>query len=158
MNYTELADIQDSNTFSDPKEDYGTINNIVRDMTQKTQPHGVVDTNVLKYYNIISASDFDKFLLSKQQKQLEEKSIKATEQSIKDKESNRFYNLSLSQILQNTTTAMVEILNDLVLYIEQNDKNIGEILTILTKKDRMIYVGLVIIFLSFLLYFITVTI
>ena len=86
-----------------------------------------------------------------------EKSTKATAQSIKNKENEKFYNLSLKNLAQNTSKTMIDIMNDMVIFFNSYDKNFGKLFDILTRNDRMIYVGLVLILISMILYFITVT-
>lgn len=152
-------DIQsDKVTAGDERLDYGSaIDGTVADMTRNLTQNGVEGTNVLKFYNMISASDFDKFLISKQQESLKKKSLKATAQSIKDKENENFYNLSMKQVLQNTTKTLVAVINDMVIFLNDQHKTFGKLFDIFTKSDRLIYVGLVLMFISVVLYFIMVT-
>lgn len=133
------------------------INETVQDITGNLAKNGIKGTNVLKYYNTISASDFDKFLISKQQQELQKKSLKASVQAIKDKENEKFYNISLKNVLQNTTKTLVDIMNDLVIFVNDDHKTLGKLFNIFTKSERMIYIGLVLMLLSIVLYFITVT-
>lgn len=133
------------------------ISGLVSSINENVTNNGIEQKNVLKYYNLISASDFDKFLIDMQQKKLNEKSLKATEQAIKDKENEKFYNLSIKNIVQNTTNIMIEVVNDLVVYFNSDDKTFGGLYVIISKNDRFIYVGIVMILISVMLYFITVT-
>ena len=133
------------------------LNSLVSSINENVNTYDINQENVLKYYNVISASDFDKFLIDMQQKKITDKSIKATEQAIIDKEHEKFYNLSIKNIAFNTTNVMIEIVNDLVIYLNSSDKSFGKLYVILSKKDRFIYLGIVLIILSVMLYFITVT-
>ena len=157
--YLDVERIQNDRNYGGGNEylEASGINSTVMDITGNLEKNGVKGTNVLKFYNTISASDFDKFLISKQQKELEKKSLKASVQAIKDKENEKFYNLSLKNVLQNTTQTVVDIINDMVMFVNDDHKTFGKLFNIFTKSDRLIYVGLVLIFLSVVLYFINVT-
>ncbi len=158
MNYSFVKDIQSNKVDTNERLDHGSaVENTVNDMTTNLGKNGVEGTNVLKFYNMISANDFDKFLISKQQESLNKKSLKATAQSIKDKDDEKFYNLSISQVLQNTTKTLVDVINDIVIFINDQHKTFGELFNIFTKSDRLIYLGLVFVFISIVLYFIMVT-
>lgn len=156
MNYSYMGDM---NNDLHGREEYGStgFGSLVQTVNENTNNNGVTGTNVLKYYNMISASDFDKYLISKQQEALHKKSLKASVQAIKDKENERFYNLSMLNIANNTMSTLVSVLNDLVKFFNDKHKTLGKLYNIFVKEDRLIYLGLVIIFLSFTLYFITVT-
>jgi hypothetical protein len=157
--YIDIKNIQEDRNYGGGNDylESSSINSTVMDITGNLEKNGIKGTNVLKYYNTISASDFDKFLISKQQQSLHEKSTKATAQSIKNKENEKFYNLSLKNLAQNTSKTMIDIMNDMVIFFNSYDKNFGKLFDILTRNDRMIYVGLVLILISMILYFITVT-
>lgn len=142
------------------REEYGStgFGSLIKTVNQNTGNNGVVGTNVLKYYNMISASDFDKYLISKQQEALHKKSLKASVQAVKDKENERFYNLSMLNIANNIMSTLVDVLNDLVKFFNDSHKTFGKLYNIFVKEDRLIYLGLVVLFFSFVLYFITVTV
>ena len=158
MNYSFVEDIQSDRVDNDERLDYGSaVDGTVNDMMTNLGTNGVKGTSVLKFYNMISASDFDKFLISKQQESLNKKSLKATEQSIKDKNNEKFYNLSMKHVLQNTTKTLVDVINDIVIFVNDQHKTFGKLFNIFTKSDRLIYLGLVFVFISIVLYFIMVT-
>lgn len=158
-NYLDIERIQGDRQYGGGNDylESSSINATVMDITGNLEKNGVKGTNVLKYYNTISASDFDKFLISKQQQVLQDKSVKATAQSIRNKENEKFYNLSLKNLAQNTTKTMIDVMNDMVIFVNSSDKNFGKLFDIWTRGDRMIYVGIVLILISMILYFITVT-
>lgn len=152
----EIEDIQSGRTNNGELQD-SAIGSTVNDILSNTEKNGVNQTNVLKYYNMISASDFDKYLISKQQETLKQKSLKETEQNVKDKESEKFYNLSIKNVGENTSKVLIDVMNDLVKFVNDEHKTFGKLFNIFTKNDRMIYVGIVIVLLSIMFYFITVT-
>ena len=73
------------------------------------------------------------------------------------KEGKRIYNLSLKEIFNNLLNYMVEMINEITKFIETPEKDYNNLLTILTREDRLIYLGLVIIIISMVLYFISGT-
>ena len=79
-----------------------------------------------------------------------------------------FLNLSLLEIFKNTSTTMLEIIHEISLILEIDKNNyekwweiylykLREIYVIITKKDRLIYLGLILIFLSLVVYFIEIS-
>lgn len=156
-NYSFIEPVQNNYTFSDPDAQFSRVDDIVASINENVGKNGVKKSDVLKYYNMISASDFDKYLISKQQLELDNKGEEATAQAIKDKENERFYNLSLRSIGENTTRVLVNVLNDLVAYVNSDYKTFGGLFNIFTKEDRLIYVGIVVIILSLMFYFVNVS-
>ena len=81
-----------------------------------------------------------------------------------------FLNLSLLEIFSNISKTLSDIIYELPLLIEEEEDNVhyekwwGKyitklkgILVILTKKDRLIYLGILLIFLSIVVYFIEIS-
>ena len=71
---------------------------------------------------------------------------------------NNFYDLSLRELYKNTLQAIIDIINDISIaysneYIDNNNY-IYIIIDILSKEERRLYVGIILLFLSFILYFI----
>jgi hypothetical protein len=69
------------------------------------------------------------------------------------------YNLTIKQLYKNTLQTMIDIINDIVdVYSKKdyinNNNYIYILLYIFTKNNRTIYVGIILIFLSFIIYFI----
>ena len=76
----------------------------------------------------------------------------------------KIYDLSLSAIVKNFTKFIIEMLDDLVDYINnfyvlknKNKNMFNEFITIFIKKDRLIYSGIFIILLSFIFYFMDIS-
>ena len=66
----------------------------------------------------------------------------------------RFYNLSLKEILNNLSLTLIKIINETSIYMEKSDRTTKELIDIFTKDDRMIYVGILLIILSLGIFFI----
>jgi hypothetical protein len=63
--------------------------------------------------------------------------------------------INISDIYKNTMQTIIDIINDTTFLI--NDKkymNYNKIIQIFIKKDRMFYIGIIFIILSFVIYFI----
>jgi hypothetical protein len=68
-----------------------------------------------------------------------------------------FFNISIIDIYKNTIQTIIDIINDTthLLDISNNYQNIYQkILKILFKNERMFYIGIILIILSFIIYFI----
>jgi len=62
-----------------------------------------------------------------------------------------FIDLSLKEIFINLITTIIDILND-ILDLKTNEFSIKKLIIILSKDDRLIYVGMVLIIISILLF------
>ena len=74
-------------------------------------------------------------------------------------EKKQFYNLSLKEIISNLNKTIINVLNDITdySYSEKKEKSSIEFTKIFTKKDRLIYMGIFSIIISFILLFIFIT-
>jgi|LakMenE22Apr09ns_1017241.scaffolds.fasta_scaffold00036_13 hypothetical protein len=73
------------------------------------------------------------------------------------KDKDDFFNISILDVYRNTIQTIIDIINDLthLFDITKNYDNIfRKILRILFKNDRMFYIGIILIILSFIIYFI----
>ena len=85
---------------------------------------------------------------------------------VEEKENQKLFNLSLSQIGKNFANNFIKMLNDMInlidkYYIEkkynENDSFINEFFIIFIKDDRLIYSGIFFILLSFFFYFMDIS-
>ena len=169
IDYKNVNDIDKQNSFNDSQRlDFSVFNRDIEYLNNELNNNDMIlnnpndsdeniSKNVLKYHNFVSADDFDKYLISKQQQLLNKKSELASKQAIKDKEMDKFYNLSLYQISNNTTQTLISILNELIIFNNNNNKTLGKFINIFIKNDRLIYVGITTIIISFMIYFISAT-
>jgi hypothetical protein len=73
------------------------------------------------------------------------------------KDKDDFFNFSLIDIYKNTIQTIIDIINEIthLFDITKNYENIfRKILRILFKNERMFYIGIILIILSFIIYFI----
>ena len=71
-----------------------------------------------------------------------------------DKTENLFIHLSLREIIMNISKTFIDILDDL---LKLKPASVREYLDILGKGDRLIYVGIIVVFIAFCLYLIDIT-
>ena len=69
----------------------------------------------------------------------------------------RFYNLSLKQILNNLSLTLIKIMNEISIYMEKSDRTTKELIDIFTKDEKIIYVGILLIILSLGIFFINIS-
>ena len=115
-------------------------------------------SNILKKESIITLNDYEKYKLNEEYNKLYTNSKIGTTELKEDKENNRFYNLSLKNVFDNLIRTIVIIINELTVYIRDKDKlSNKDLIEIFTKDDRLIYVGIFLIILSLLLFFIKIS-
>lgn len=115
------------------------------------------ENNVLKFNNLITQKDYENILLTQQTNKLYRINKKINEEKLKKYNSNKIYNLSIKNILNNLTLSFFDIINDYSNYFKNNNKTINGFFSILIYNDRLIYIGIFIIILSLILYFINIT-
>ena len=112
-------------------------------------------SNILKNESIITLNDYEKYKLNEEYNKLYTNSKIETTELKEEKENNRFYNLSLKKVFDNLITNIVIIINELTVYIKDKDKlSKQDLIEIFVKDDRLIYVGIFLIIISLLLFFI----
>ena len=115
-------------------------------------------SNILKNESIITLNDYEKYKLNEQYNMLYTNSKIANNNEKELKESNRFYNLSLKDIFNNLIKTLVVIINELSIYIENREnKTNKDLIEIFIKDLRLIYVGIFLIIISLMLFFINVS-
>ena len=61
--------------------------------------------------------------------------------------------LSVGKLYENTIHTIIDIINEVV-YITDNKNYYYQIINIVNKNDRLFYIGIILIILSFVIYFI----
>ena len=112
------------------------------------------ETNVLKDKNLFTANDYEKMMLARQYEKLYHKGKEENKKRELEFDNKKFYNLSFRQIGTNLSVVFMDMLNEFSVYSHKDDKTINDLFIIVTKGDRLLYVGLILILVSFLLYFI----
>lgn len=125
-----------------------------------SQEQSYGQTSVLNKDNAFGYTDYNTLLLSESQNRLKHLGNQANRYLLHKADSQRFYNLSLSQIVDHTILTVIAIFADLLnmMKYDQVEKRkymnysdiAREYANIFIRKDRMIYVGVFLIFLSLL--------
>jgi hypothetical protein len=104
-------------------------------------------------------NNIEKYIESNIEKKLNSLMETLPEKLPKEPQVSEFHNMTLRELYKNTLQTTIDIINDITEaynkydYVDNNNY-IYIIINILTKEDRRLYVGIVLIFLSFIIYFI----
>jgi hypothetical protein len=119
-------------------------------------------TNVLKKDLTLNISDYSKYKLSKQYDALHKKSLEENSKNNVLYEKQKIYNLSMNDIINNSGKVYINLLNDFSkLFFDNTNNNsntiINDIINIIVKDENLIYIGLLLLVLSFFLWLIDIT-
>jgi hypothetical protein len=119
-----------------------------------SQPNILPPTNVLNNNNQFSYSDYNTVMLANEANKLQNLNNIANNELLKTANSQRFYNLSLNDVVNKTVLTVVAIFVDLLQLKKKssvdNNINYQDVAKIFIGGDRMIYFGVFLIFLSLL--------
>lgn len=114
--------------------------------------------NILKDDELYTLTDYQKLKLSEQYDKLYNLSRIENRKRYIENQKNLFYNLSIHDLVVNFSNDMIDIVNEFTNFIMNNsNKNINNLMSIFVKNTRLIHVGLLFIFISLMLYFISNT-
>jgi hypothetical protein len=113
--------------------------------------------NILKDEFTLDKSDYEKLQNIKQENELKSLQYQENEKKKIIKENKNIYNMSLYTLFNRLSKVSVEILDEITIYSTQKEKNLNNFFIILTKEDRLIYVGIILILLSLALWFIDIS-
>jgi hypothetical protein len=110
-------------------------------------------TNIIK--DKISLSDFINY---ENNDELHTKETIVNNKLIQKKNDQELFNLSINEITNNFSKEFINILNDIVYLFHTGSNNLmKDLIIILTKEERLIYVGMFCILLSFFFYFMDIS-
>ena len=115
------------------------------------------NTSILKNNTTLSLSEYEKIKLQDEYNKLYTNSAIENNKNIDKKIQQRVYNLSLKNITDNTAKTLINILNDLVMFREKQNKTFNDFMYIFVKDDRLIYICVILMIIAILLFFITVS-
>jgi hypothetical protein len=106
----------------------------------------------------INYNGLDKFIESNIENKLNSLLETLPDKIETDKKHTDFYDLSIKDIYKNTLQSIIDIINDVTKaynngYIDNNNY-IYVLIDILSKEERRLYIGIILVFLSFIIYFI----
>ena len=115
--------------------------------------------NILKRDYTLNYSDYEKLKISEQYNKLYREIYDKNKENIILNENKKIYNLSFNILFSNAAKVYINILNEISIffYSDNKDKSINKLGYILTKDDNLLYIGLLVLILSFLLWLIDIT-
>jgi hypothetical protein len=115
--------------------------------------------DILENENMYTLSDFQKLKLAESYKKLYSDTIFENDKRKKEQYDKRIYNLSIKNLFENFFTVWTQIINDMtnLIYENDNNKSWNNYIRILTKDDRIIYVGIMFVLVGLIMYFIFLT-
>ena len=135
-------------------EYYTNIEEVNKNIENKSSSYR---TNILKDQFTLEKSDFEKLKNAEQENQLKTLKYQENEKAKTMKEDKKIYNLSPKIFLQNLSNVSINIIEDITSWINQPNKDINNLFIIFVKNERLIYVGTLILILSFALWFIDIS-
>jgi len=135
-------------------EYYTNIDEVNKNIENKSSSYR---TNILKDQFTLEKSDFEKLKNAEQENQLKTLKYQENEKAKIMKEDKKIYNLSPKIFLQNLSNVSINIIEDITSWINQPNKDINNLFIIFVKNERLIYVGTLILILSFALWFIDIS-
>jgi len=115
--------------------------------------------NVLKKDYTLNYTDYEKLKIAEQYNRLYSNIYETNKSNIEINENKKIYNLSLNDLVNKSGGVYINLLNDLSIFFSKNnsDKSINKLGLIITKEDNLLYIGVLVLFLSFLLWLIDIT-
>lgn len=115
--------------------------------------------NILKKDYTLNYTDYEKLKISEQYNKLYGQVYDKNKENIEQNENAKVYNLSFNVLFANAAKVYISILNELSIYFSSDNQNksLNKLGYILTKDDNLLYVGLLVLILSFLLWIIDIT-
>jgi hypothetical protein len=116
------------------------------------------NTDVLKKEYTLNYTDYEKLKINEQYNKLYSNIYDTNKKNIEINENKKIYNLSLYDLVQNAGVKYSILLNDLSIYFNtDNNKSFNKLGFIITKDDNLLYIGLLVLVISFLLWLINIT-
>jgi len=112
---------------------------------------------ILKDKYTLNNQDYNKLKQAQQYNKLYSQQYNENEKLKSIKENKNIYNLSIHILLKNLSQVLMDIINDVSIFISKKNKNINELILIFVKKERLMYVGIFLLSLSLALWFIDIS-
>ena len=114
---------------------------------------------ILKKDYTLAFSDYEKLKMSEQYNKLYGQIYDINAEEVVSNENKKIYNLSFNILFANAAKVYISILNEISIYFSSENKNksLNKLGYILTKDDNLLYIGLFVLILSFLLWLIDIT-
>ena len=117
------------------------------------------ETNILKKDYSLSYNDYEKLKIAEQYNKLYSNIYNENKSNIELNENKKIYNLSFNVLIKNAIPVYNELMNELSKFFskENNDKSFNKLGLILTNNDNLLYIGILVLVISFLLWLIDIT-
>lgn len=73
------------------------------------------------------------------------------------KTKTKIYNLSIKDICDNLSKTVIDMLNEFSIYRHDENKRWNDYVRIITQEDRLIYVGIIFVIVSLIVFFIDIS-
>jgi hypothetical protein len=115
-------------------------------------------TNILKKDFTLEYSDYEKLKIAEQYNKLYSNIYEKNREEVIINDNKKIYNLSLKDLIVKSSKVYVQLVNDLSIYFsDKNEKSLDKLGLILTKDDTLLYIGLIVLLLSFFLWLIEIS-
>lgn len=111
---------------------------------------------ILKDNYTLDKTNYEKIKLSEEYNQLYSNEYRENRKNKELYENKKIYNLSLSELVKNSSEVYMKIIAEFSNYLQKKNKTINELGLIFTDEDRLLYVGLLILIISFCLWIINI--
>jgi hypothetical protein len=117
------------------------------------------NVNILKKNLTLNYNDYQKLKISEQYNKLYSNTYDKNKINIQVNENKKIYNLSINDLIKKSGDVYINLINDLSNFFSYNNKNksLNNLGLIIVKDDNLLYIGVLILALSFLLWLIDVT-
>ena len=115
-------------------------------------------SNILKKDFTLQYSDYEKLKIAEQYNKLYSNIYEKNREEVIINDNKKIYNLSLKDLILKSSNVYVQLVNDLSIYFsDKNEKSLDKLGLILTKDNNLLYIGLIILLLSFFLWLIEIS-
>jgi len=117
------------------------------------------ETNILKKYYSLPYNDYEKLKIAEQYNKLYSNIYNENKSNIELNENKKLYNLSFYDLIKNSLPVYNELMNELSKFFskENNDKSFNKLGIIITNNNNLLYIGILVLVISFLLWLIDIT-
>ena len=112
---------------------------------------------ILKDNFNLDSSNYEKIKLAQQYNQLYSDEYSVNKKNEIEYNNKKIYNLSLKDLLTNASFVYMKIISELSIFINNDKKDINNLGLIFTKDDRLLYIGLLVLVISFCLWIINIS-
>ena len=115
------------------------------------------DENILKNNFTLDYNDYEKLKIAEQYNKLYSNIYGVNKENISLNENNKIFDFNSNDFLKKSGKVYISIINDLTLFINNDNKSFNKFGIIFTKDDNLIYIGFAILLFSFILWLIDIT-